>query len=73
MDDTRYLYHRNRTWWVKIAVPRTLRSELGYDLRRSLHTESLDEARKARDPIVAEFRNQISDARESLEIEGQLP
>ena len=66
MDDTRYLYHRNRTWWVKIAVPRTLRDVLGYDLRRSLHTESLDEARAARDPIVAEFRKQISDARASL-------
>jgi NAD(P)H-flavin reductase len=67
MDDTRYLYHRNRTWWVKIAVPRTLRETLGYDLRRSLHTESLDEAREARDAIVAEFRGQIRDARKSLQ------
>jgi NAD(P)H-flavin reductase len=67
MDDTKYLYQRNRTWWVKVAVPRTLRDALGYDLRRSLHTEDFDEARVARDPIVAEFRQQIRDAREALE------
>jgi hypothetical protein len=36
--DTRYLFKRDKTWWVKVAVPRTLRDELGYDLRRSLHT-----------------------------------
>lgn len=67
MDDTRYLFQRNRTWWVKVAVPRTLRETLGYDLRRSLQTESLDEAREARDAVVAEFRQQIRDARESMQ------
>ncbi len=67
MDDTRYLFQRNQTWWVKVAVPRTLRESLGYDLRRSLHTESLDVAREARDAVVAEFRQQIRDARASLE------
>jgi NAD(P)H-flavin reductase len=65
MDDTRYLFQRNRTWWVKVAVPRTLRAALGYDLRRSLQTESLDEARAARDAVVAEFRQQIRDARDA--------
>ncbi len=66
MEDSRYLFQRNRTWWVKIAVPRALRDALGYDLRRSLHTESIDEARKARDAVVAEFREQIREARETL-------
>ncbi len=66
MEDSRYLFRRNQTWWVKIAVPRALRDALGYDLRRSLHTESIDEARKARDAVVTEFREQISEARESL-------
>lgn len=63
MTDTRYLFQRNRTWWVKVAVPRTLRDTLGYDLRRSLQTRDLDEARAARDEVVAEFRQQIRDAR----------
>ena len=43
--DTRYLFKRDKTWWVKVAVPRTLRDELGYDLRRSLQTHDLDAAR----------------------------
>ena len=34
--DTRYLFKRYNTWWVKLAVPRTLRDQLGYDLRESL-------------------------------------
>ena len=34
--DTRYLFKRYNTWWVKLAVPRTLREQLGYDLRESL-------------------------------------
>ena len=32
--DTKYLFKRNNTWWVKVAVPRSLRKSLGYDLRR---------------------------------------
>ena len=67
MEDTRYLFRRNRTWCVKVSVPRALRDALGYDLRRSLNTESIDEARKSRDAVVAEFREQIRNARESLE------
>ena len=66
MNDTKYLFQRNQTWWVKIAVPRTLREALGYDLRRSLQTESLEEARAARDAVVTEFRQQIRDARATL-------
>ena len=43
--DTRYLFKRDKTWWVKVAVPRTLRDVLGYDLRRSLHTHDIETAR----------------------------
>lgn len=67
MEDTRYLFRRNRTWWVKVSVPKVLRDELGYDLRCSLHTESLDEARKARDVAMPEFRRRIREARASLQ------
>jgi NAD(P)H-flavin reductase len=67
MEDTRYLFRRNRTWWAKVSVPRALRDTLGYDLRCSLHTQSLDQARRARDAVVLEFRQQIVAARELLE------
>jgi len=64
MSDTKYLFKRDQTWWVKVAVPRTLRDTLGCDLRRSLHTHDLDEARTLRQPIVEEFRREIAKARE---------
>ena len=67
MHDTKYLFQRNQIWWVKVAVPRTLRDKLGYDLRRSLHTADLDEARRARDLVVREFRHQIAEARKARE------
>ena len=57
--DTRYLFKRDKTWWVKVAVPRTLRDELGYDLRRSLHTHDLDAARESRWDVIEEFRSEI--------------
>jgi len=63
MSDTKYLFKRDQTWWVKIAVPRTLRGELGYDLRRSLRTTDLDIAHHYRDAAVAEFRDIIANAR----------
>ncbi len=63
MSDTKYLFKRGQTWWVKISVPPTLREKLGYDLRRSLRTRDLTTARTARDPVVAEFREQIARAR----------
>ena len=31
--DTKYLFKRHNTWWVKVAVPRTLKKDLGFDLR----------------------------------------
>jgi NAD(P)H-flavin reductase len=66
MEDTKFLFKRDQTWWVKVAVPRTLRDVLGYDLRESLHTHNLEEARAARDTIVSELRQEIRDAREQL-------
>jgi len=61
--DTKYLFKRDKTWWVKLAVPRDLRDVLGYDLRRSLHTHDLDEARKARWEAIDEFREKIDEAK----------
>jgi NAD(P)H-flavin reductase len=65
--DTKYLFKRDHTWWVKIAVPRSLRKILGYDLRRSLHTSDLEAALAAREAAVDELRKRIAEAREQLE------
>jgi 2-oxoglutarate ferredoxin oxidoreductase subunit alpha len=62
-NDTRYLFKRDKTWWVKVAVPRTLRDVLGYDLRRSLHTHDVEAARDARWKVIEEFRNEIDRVR----------
>ena len=61
--DTKYLFKRDKTWWVKLAVPRDLRKVLGYDLRSSLHTHDLDEAREARWEAIEEFREKIDEAK----------
>src|SRR5210317_1953099 len=61
--DTKYLFKRDKTWWVKLAVPRDLREVLGYDLRRSLHTHDLDAAREARWEAIEEFREKIDEAK----------
>ena len=61
--DTKYLFKRNNTWWVKVAVPRSLRKALGYDLRRSLHTQDIEAARAARWPAVEELRSKIDELR----------
>lgn len=68
-NDTKYLFKRDQTWWVKVAVPRTLRDMLGYDLRRSLRTTGLETARQLRDPVVDELRNKIKEARVQKESE----
>ena len=68
MEDAKYLFKRDQTWWVKVAVPRTLRGALGYDLRRSLHTQDLEEAKAVRDTAVPELRQKIDDAREQLRV-----
>jgi 2-oxoglutarate ferredoxin oxidoreductase subunit alpha len=57
--DTKYLFKRDKTWWVKLAVPRPLRGVLGYDLRRSLHTHDINAAREARWAAINEFRSEI--------------
>ncbi len=64
MEETKYLFKRDQIWWVKIAVPRTLRDTLGFDLRRSLNTADLERARAERDRIVPELRQEITAARE---------
>ncbi len=60
--DTKYLFKRNETWWVKVAVPRTLRKVLGYDLRQSLHTHDLEQAREARWAVAEKLRARIENA-----------
>jgi len=57
--DTKYLFKRDKTWWVKLSVPRPLREVLGYDLRRSLHTHDIEAARQARWAAIQEFRGEI--------------
>ena len=42
MSDKKYLFKRNNVWWVKLAVPLSLRSELGYDLRKTTGEKDLD-------------------------------
>ncbi len=64
--DTRYLFKRDKTWWVKLAVPRPLRDSLGYDLRRSLQTHDLETAQEARWEVIEEFRKQIELAQQNL-------
>ncbi|MCP5091418.1 MAG: 2-oxoacid:acceptor oxidoreductase subunit alpha [Gammaproteobacteria bacterium] len=61
--DKKYLFKRDNIWWVKVAVPRSLRDVLGYDLRRSLHTHDIDAARKARWAAIEEFRGKIEKIR----------
>ena len=61
--DTKYLFKRDKTWWVKLAVPKPLRDALGYDLRRSLHTEDVEAAREARWEAIEEFRSKFEEIR----------
>jgi len=65
--ETRYLFQRGQTWWVKVTVPPSLRSVLGYDLRRSLGTRSLEVAKESRWPVVAALRDRIDQALEQQE------
>jgi Pyruvate/2-oxoacid:ferredoxin oxidoreductase gamma subunit len=62
-EDTKYLFKRDKTWWVKLAVPKPLRDTLGYDLRRSLHTDDLEAARAARWEAIEEFRSKFEEVR----------
>ena len=59
MSDKKYLFKRNNTWWVKLAVPLSLRSELGYDLRRTTGEKDLDKAIPVRDKIIEEFKTEF--------------
>ena len=61
--DTRYLFKRYNTWWVKVAVPKTLRDKLGYDLRQSLKTHELDKAQELRWQVVEQLKAKINQAK----------
>ena len=61
--DTRYLFKRYNTWWVKVAVPKGLREELGYDLRKSLKTHELEKAQELRWQVVEQLKSKINDAK----------
>jgi len=65
--DTRYLFKRYNTWWVKLAVPRTLRNELGYDLRQSLKTHDLEKAKELRWEVVDSLKNKIETANNEID------
>jgi NAD(P)H-flavin reductase len=66
MEESKFLFKRHQTWWVKVAVPRTLRDTLGYDLRESLHTQDFQEAIAARDTVVSALKQKIHAVREEL-------
>ena len=57
--ETRYLFKRYNTWWVKVAVPRSLREELGFDLRESLKTHDLETAQEARWEVIERLKEKI--------------
>ena len=69
--DTKYLFKRHNTYWVKVAVPKDLRKELGFDLRSSLHTHDLIEAQKLRNSIVDEYKALIFSTKERLKKTNQ--
>jgi 2-oxoglutarate ferredoxin oxidoreductase subunit alpha len=48
-----------------------LRKVLGYDLRRSLHTHDIDEARKTRWEAIDEMRSEIEQAKEEQSAAGE--
>ena len=49
--DKKYLFKRNNIWWVKVAVPKRYREELGYDLRQTTGEKDLEKALLVRDII----------------------
>jgi NADPH-dependent glutamate synthase beta subunit-like oxidoreductase len=69
--DTKYLFKRHNTYWVKVAVPKDLRKELGFDLRSSLHTHDLIEAQKLRNSIVDEYKALIFSTKERFKKTNQ--
>ena len=71
--DKKYLFKRHKTWWVKVAVPRTLRAKLGFDLRESLKTQDLEKAQKLKWKVVEKLKNKIKEAKdESLKNRNKI-
>ena len=59
MEDKKYLFKRNNTWWVKVAVPKSLRNEFGFDLRQTTGESNLEDALKYRDKIVESLKSKF--------------
>lgn len=59
MEDKKYLFKRNNIWWVKVAVPKSLKDELGFDLRQTTGESDLQEALKVRDKIVQALKSKF--------------
>ena len=55
--DKKYLFKRNNIWWVKVAVPKRYREDLGYDLRQTTGEKDLEKALLVRDAIVSELKS----------------
>lgn len=69
--DKKYLYKRNNVWWVKLAVPSVLRSELGYDLRKSTGQSDLEKAIVSRERIIAELKKKFEPKQDIETIETE--
>jgi integrase len=73
MADTRNLEMRGRTYWAYITVPPSLRNIVGRrNLRRSLGTSDLGEAQRLRPLALAEFAQQLEQARKRARGDGDL-
>lgn len=52
-----YLMHKGQTWYVRVAVPPSLRAQVGKQhIVKSLKTPDASEARRRRDPAVATIK-----------------
>lgn len=71
MPDTRYLVQRRKSWYVRVAVPPSLRDRLGQDIVRSLKTRSLEEAQRRRWKAIADIKDKIDRARTGRDLMGE--
>ena len=64
--DLKYLRKRGKVYWVRLRVPPALRPTLGHHLEKSLRTNDLRTAQRARHAVLAEFHQRIDQARQTL-------
>ncbi len=64
MSDLTYLKKRRQCWYARVRVPPSLKSVLGTEITRSLHTRDLDEARHLRWAVVADIKAMIKNAQD---------